>query len=218
MGGVIHPGRVDLLCRREHTSRVCQRPVLVEHDGKEYVVFTNGKCGVVVRKRDVPDQVETMPEPDSPRIGRVFFDIIKESAAYPTYPTTLGDLRAWAGPDDVVADCDVCDGVGTHYCDCGDQHTCKECDGAGDVHCPQWGTIWPSPPTPAIDRTHLARCLSLLDQPDVLAVKLSASTEPNAIEPLVIAAPYWRVVVMPARMDSDDRAIENAFVRGWGTS
>jgi hypothetical protein len=32
-----------------------------------------------------------------------------------------------------LEDCDVCNGDGTHECECGDEHDCCACDGAGKI-------------------------------------------------------------------------------------
>ena len=35
--------------------------------------------------------------------------------------------------EDRYEECETCNGEGTHECDCGDEHACRQCNGAGKL-------------------------------------------------------------------------------------
>lgn len=196
MADATAPAWLPSLCGGPERSPVVAQPHALEHDGRRYVVATNGHaCVIIASGSDHP------PLPDS-----VAAAAHRWMSAPTDRVTSLAALRRWAGRQTHTAPCPVCRGAQDYRCPtCGARGTCLDCGGKGTVQVREYrpGTILGL----RIDRRLLADYLQHVVGETVL-VGVVQQDGPPSERPLVVAGEDWRVIVMPLRWEGPGEATD----------
>lgn len=160
--------------------------------GEPWIVGTDGRCALAVRA--------TEEEAAAHVIGGA-----PDFAAVVRWPLPSGvvvgveALRAWAVVrGEERRECELCEGAGTHECDCGDVHACSVCEGCGTEIAPfrDRCAVIRRAPSVYVDALVVRRAVGWLIEGDVeVAVE-------GPVAPVVfrsVGTVDWFAVVMPMR-------------------